>query len=163
MPAPASVGSGLSTTLSVRPITAADEPFLRTIFLAGRPELSLLPAALIELQLTAQRRQYDQQFPGNVDHVIERGEPVGRCWTWRAATEHRLLDLVVLDIYRGQGIGRSVLAMLAEAAEQQQLPLRLSVWPTNDIALRLYRAAGFEQYDEQNGYLLMQRLPGDPV
>lgn len=150
-------------SVAVRPATPADEPFLHMVFLAGRPELALLPEPLIDQQRAAQRRQYDRDFPENIDQIVERDHPVGRCWTWQGPAEHRLLDLVIMDSYRGQGIGRSVLAMLATAAERGQLPLRLSVWSGNVAARRLYDSAGFEAYDEQNGYLLMQRGPGAPA
>ncbi len=149
----------MSVSVSLRPVVEADEPFLRQIFLAGRPELAALPESLIDLQRVAQRSQYDRDFPDNVDHILEAENPVGRCWTWRGPAEHRLLDLVVLNAYRGRGIGRSVLAMLADDAARQARPLRLSVWSANQTAIRLYRATGFEQYDEQNGYLLMQLSP----
>lgn len=155
-----SPGSGEETvTVSIRPVCDADEAFLQQVFLAGRPELRPLPASLVQLQRQAQRAQYDAAYPGNVDHLIFAGQPVGRCWLWRAETEHRLLDIAVLDRYRGQGIGRSVLAQLAEAADRAGVPLRLSVWSANAIAVQLYRSAGFEQYDEANGYLHLHRLP----
>lgn len=154
----------LTSVVSLRPIAATDESFLHTVFLSGRPELTVLPDQLIALQLQAQRSQYDSSYPGHADFVIDiDGVDVGRCWLWRTEAEHRLLDLVVLPDHRGRGVGRSVLTTLVAAAAHADVPLHLSVWSGNEPAIQLYRSFGFEQYDEQHGYLLLQLLPSHPL
>lgn len=146
-----------STEVRLRPAGPADEPGLVAAFVAGRPELALLPAELVRLQLTAQRQQYSAAYPGTTEFVIaQHAEPVGRCLTWLGPDELRLLDISILAEHRGHGIGRSVLAGLASTAEQARVPLRLSVWSANEAAIRWYAASGFEQYDEWNGYRYLQ-------
>ena len=158
----------LTGAAALRPVIAADTSFLQAMFRDARPELAGLPAELIALQQRAQQAQYQAVYPGHADYVIVLGadgsdDPaavdVGRCWLWRSETEHRLLDLVVSPTYRGRGVGRSVLTTVAAAAAREQLPLRLSVWSANQAAIQLYRSFGFEQYDEQHGYLLLQLMP----
>ena len=56
--------------------------------------------------------------------------------------EIHLVDVVLLEHYRGRGIGHGLLGGLCEQAAAQQLPLRLSVRVGNP-AMRLYRRAGF--------------------
>jgi ribosomal protein S18 acetylase RimI-like enzyme len=158
----------LAGRLCPRPVEPADDDFLMSLFAEARPEFGLLPEPvrdqLLRLQCDAQRRQYRADAPEAVDWILEldRGGPperVGRCYLWQGPAEYRLLDLTVGAAWRGQGIGSAVLDQLLRAAGRAGVPLRLSVWQSNDGAVRLYRRLGFVEDEAAGGYLRMHWTP----
>lgn len=152
--------SSSAPVVSLRPAGAADDAFLRRLYLDARPELLLLPPQLVDLQIAAQRSQYRRDHPQAVDEVVELDDaPVGRCWTADADGELHLLDFAVRADRRRQGIGRAVLDVLAARAAGQGAAVRLTVWSTNADARRLYRAVGFAEVDETGGYVVMRLAP----
>jgi ribosomal protein S18 acetylase RimI-like enzyme len=159
-----SVTSSIDTAtppVALRPAGAADDAFLRELFVDSRPELRLLPAQLVDLQIAAQRTQYRRDHREPVEEVIEiDGYPVGRCWTAVGAGELHLLDLAVRADRRRQGIGRAVLRLVAHRAAALCVTVRLSVWSANGEARRLYRAAGFTETGAGGGYVEMRLGPG---
>jgi ribosomal protein S18 acetylase RimI-like enzyme len=59
-----------------------------------------------------------------------------------------ITDLIVLKEYRGQGIGRRLLAAAEEyAAKQGARRLRVGVLSANAAAHRLYHSVGFRDYE----------------
>lgn len=69
--------------------------------------------------------------------------------TWRAQRGLFLEDLFVLPEYRGQGLGRSLLATLADLACQQQCArFEWNVLNWNTPAIKVYRAAGAQPQSE---------------
>jgi GNAT superfamily N-acetyltransferase len=152
----------LADRLSQRPFKIADNDFLLTLFAESRPDLTLLPEAvraqLIRMQFDSQLSQYRTSAPDAVDWILEldhdgRTEPVGRCYLWQGAEEHRLLDLAIRFQWRGHGLGSIVLARLCADARRAGVPLRLSVWHANQDALRLYLRHGFVADDAEAGDL----------
>ncbi len=138
----------LITGLVLRRATAADEPFLRSVFVASRPHLTLVPLAgpeveaLIDLQLRAQRQGYAASYADAIEEVVERDDlGVGRLFVARSPEEVRVLDLAVLPEHRGHGVGAAVLMRLVQ--EAGTLPVRLHV-ATDNPARRLYERLGFE-------------------
>jgi ribosomal protein S18 acetylase RimI-like enzyme len=147
--------------VSLRTAVAGDDGFLRRLCLDARPELQLLPPQLVDLQIAAQRTQYRRDHPQAVDEVVELdGDPVGRCWTADADGELHLLDFAVQADRRRQGIGRAVLDVVADRAAARGVAVRLTVWPTNAGARRLYRATGFTEVGEVGGHVVMRLAPG---
>lgn len=56
------------------------------------------------------------------------------------------LGMAIIDSHRGQGIGRVLLdCAVGWAREQDCHKVNLEVWPHNERARRLYRAAGFAE------------------
>lgn len=147
--------------VTLRIVEPADAHFLCTLFADSRPELRMLPADLVDLQLAAQLAQYRATYPKARDEVIcSADQPVGRCWTNRSPDQLRLLDIAVLSSHRGQGIGRAVLADLCAQAAAAAVPLRLTVWHANTAAHRFYARLGFRETSEASGYLSMEWAAG---
>ena len=141
----------------MRPACPDDEAFLRRLFVESRPELQLLPAEVVALQVAAQRMQYCSAHPAAVDEIVELGgEAVGRCWTAFTAGELHVLDLAIRADRRRHGIGRAVLRAVAARAAAEGVPVGLTVWAANGDARRLYRSAGFHDVGESGGYVAMR-------
>lgn len=141
-----------------RPAEPHDGEFLRRLFVESRPALAALPEPLrsqvVDLQVTAQRRQYRTDHPDSLEAVVEvAGTPIGRCWVTKAAAAYRVLDIAISGAYRNRGWGGLLLRELHAEAAHAGVPLELSVWAGNLDAVRLYRRLGFEQVGEANGYL----------
>jgi ribosomal protein S18 acetylase RimI-like enzyme len=152
-----------TVAVTLRPAVAADDDLLRRLYVDGRPELGRLPTQLLDLQIDAQRTQYHRDHPSAVDEIVEvDGDPVGRCWTSPVPDGLRVLDLAVLADRQRQGIGWSVLELVIERAAAFGGTVRLSVWPNNLRARRLYLAAGFTETGALGGYVAMCREPEQP-
>jgi GNAT superfamily N-acetyltransferase len=133
----------------VRPASAADEPFLRAVYAAGRAAevagFGWPPAAaeaFLAQQFAAQRRAHHTAYPGLAESVIEvGGQPVGRLAVQRDGTAVLLVDIALLPAYRGRGTGTLLLRRLRDEAAAARLPLRLQVGRGNP-ARRLYQRLG---------------------
>ena len=90
-------------------------------------------------------------------YAAEDGAQVGFA---RAVTDKAtfawIADVFVLPAYRGQGLGRFVVATLLEHPELQEL--RRTLLATAD-AHDLYRSYGFEDLEDPNRYLVIRRDP----
>ena len=145
----------------LRDAADADSSFLRRLYLDAHPEFAALPPgqldAIVDLQLTAQRSQYERDHPSARDRIIEvAAEPVGRCWTAETPEEIRLLDLAVVAAARGRGVATAVLGELCGHASASGRTVRLAVWTGNLAARRLYERAGFRPEGEDGGYLALR-------
>ena len=70
----------------------------------------------------------------------------------------RLVRVAVAPGERGRGVGTALLRALLEQAEALAATrVELNVLADNDVALRLYRSAGFEPFAEADGVLRMAR------
>src|SRR5947207_961527 len=81
------------------------------------PGLAALGEELIDLQLRAQRREWQARFPGSTDEVILLdGRPVGRIWVAWEPDTCVLVDMALLPEHRRSGIGGRIVGdVLAEA------------------------------------------------
>ena len=97
----------MSHTLSLRPVTPADDAFLFELYASTREDIAALGlgdgrrTALLHVQWMAQRNGYRLRFP-NAEHqvVLVNGEQVGRLWVAREPGELRLVDISLLPAHR---------------------------------------------------------------
>lgn len=130
--------------------TPEDDAFLAGLFREvhapefaplGLPDAAL--AQLLNMQFRGQRSGYAAQFPKAVDKILWIGPArAGRVLVNEGEDEHRLVDIALLGLYRGQAVGGRVIQQLCERASAAGLPLRLSVRFGNP-AERLYQRLGF--------------------
>ena len=129
--------------ISLRPETAADEPFLRRLITetiaielgaAAWPES--LRGPLIEVQYKGRRGAR----PGWI--VQADGVDAGRLVFSDTPDYIFLSEIMVLAERRGRGIGTSALRSLLTNAGK---PVRLRVNVTNSSAIRLYQRLGFRR------------------
>jgi len=132
------------------PLTEQDEPFLKELYFdvrkpeflpLGLPEAAL--AQLLEMQYRAQKSGYAQQFPTLESSVVWVGPyRVGRMLVSAGAAAIHLVDIALLEAFRGHGIGGQLIESLTRRALEAGVPLRLSVREENR-AKRLYTRLGF--------------------
>ena len=137
-----------SLTISRRPAEPSDDGLVRTLFEQSRPEFALLPpevaGPLLDLQVRAQHLHYATHYP-NAGHeiLVADGVDVGRLITDDSVDAVQIVDVAVLEAYRGRGIGSAVLGEVIAGAARSSRGTRLSVWHENVAARRLYERLGF--------------------
>lgn len=74
----------------------------------------------------------------------------GEVWEDREEDEAELARVIVAPSLRGRGLGRTLIAMLAEEAQRMGFAdIWVRVVPSNTAAIACYRAAGFKRTDAE--------------
>ena len=155
--------------MTVRQATAGDGPFLlRMVAVAAdwRPGTPVRSTA--DVLADPRLAHYAVGWPRQGDRGVvaeDDGQAVGAAW-WRflpaADPGYGFVDADVSEVsigvlhgHRGAGVGTALLDGLVELARAEGLPsLSLSV-ETDNPAVRLYAAAGFERLGEAGGAATM--------
>jgi len=156
----------LDQTITLRPITLIDQPFLTMLYASTRvAEMALLPwneaqkSAFLQMQLAAQTASYQQRFAQAMFSVIcFAAEPVGRLSVDRAVDAIHLIEIALLPAYRNRGIGAHLLRDLLAEGASRQAPVRLQVAVDNP-AQRLYTRLGFVAVGTSGVYQAMEWQP----
>jgi ribosomal protein S18 acetylase RimI-like enzyme len=101
----------------------------------------------IHLQFCGREAAWNSQFPRAEDQIIllcESETPVGRLMVDRSGQEIRLVDIALISMVRGGGIGTRLIRSLQDEAARSARPLQLCVQRENP-ALRLYQKLGFRE------------------
>lgn len=153
--------------LSLRPITAADLPFLSDLYAeVRREELAPVPwpeeakRAFLQDQFDLQHAHYQKHYVGADFLVIEfDGLAIGRVYVHRSPSDIRVMDIALMPAYRGRGLGSALFAELIEESEHTGVPISLHVEAENP-ANRLYQRLGFEHWEDRGVYQFLGRRPG---
>ncbi|MFN2622997.1 MAG: GNAT family N-acetyltransferase [Chthoniobacterales bacterium] len=159
----------MDESLSLRPVTTADDSFLARVYASSRAEELAITNWSEEQKADFCRRQFDAQsayytanYPTASFQIIERdGWPVGRLYVDRWEKEIRIVDITLLPEFRGSGAGTKLLHDLQEEARVAGKTLTIHVERFNR-ALGLYQRLGFEQVEDKGVYLLMRWLAPSP-
>jgi ribosomal protein S18 acetylase RimI-like enzyme len=151
-------------TVALRPVAAADTPFLARLYASTREaELARVPwsdeqkAAFLAQQFAAQTGHYERHYAGAAfDVVLVDGAPAGRLYVARGADEIRVVDIAVAPAFRGRGIGSGLLRELLAEADAAGKRVSIHVERSNP-ALRLYERLGFAPAGETGVHLLLVR------
>jgi GNAT superfamily N-acetyltransferase len=155
-----------SPTISLRAVEPTDEAFLRRLYASTREaELSLvdwdaeLKAAFIDHQFEAQRQHYLEHYPtATHDLILVDREPAGRLWVDRWPREIRVVDISLLPVFRGRGVGTSLLRDLQAEGAASDRAVSIHVERFNP-ASRLYGRLGFAPVDAGDVYVLLRWTP----
>lgn len=131
-----------------------DEEQIKTIFEESRFELKLIPDKALQMQIISQQYEIEKHqmirvHPQHEKYVMTvDGQVVGRIYFTKLADHYRVLELGVLESFRGLGIGKLALEWLQEKARSKALELRLQVAKYNTNAISLYQSLGFKVFEE---------------
>ena len=115
--------------------------------------------AFLRMQFDAQDAWYRESYPGaTFDVILVDGEPAGRLYVHRGASEIRIMDIALLPEHRGAGIGTQLLRDLLEEGSQTGKRVSIHVEKHNP-ALRVYARLGFVPVADRGVYLLMEATP----
>jgi ribosomal protein S18 acetylase RimI-like enzyme len=113
-------------------------------------QLDHLPAPMRDQILGMQARlrlnAVRSHAPGSSSEIIlVNGQPAGWVFVRESEAEVRLVEIVVLSEFRGQGIGAAVIGEVIAKANRAGKPVRLRVDVMNANAFRLYARLGFRR------------------
>ena len=157
----------LNASISFRPMTDDDLPFIRRLFDTTREtEMAMVPwndqekEDFLAQQFHAQHTYYKDTFPDTkFDLILEDGEPIGRLYLdWRDE-ELRIIDISLMPEYRGKGIGGTIMQDLLDQAAAKGKAVGIHV-EMNNPAMHLYERLGFKKLEEQGLYYLMEWKEG---
>lgn len=123
---------------------------------AGMPPEQRGP--FIAQQFDLQSRQYEAYRDTTFEVVVVDGSPAGRLVVSRRPEEMRVVDIALLQEYRGRGIGGALLRELLEEADGRGIKASIQVERFNP-AQRLYGRLGFRLVSDAGVYLLLERPP----
>lgn len=154
--------------IALRPVTADDQPFLLRVYASTRErELAQVPfspeqkAAFLAQQFRAQSVHYANHYgDASFDLVEVDGVPAGRLIVARWADRMLIVDVALLDAFRGRGIGTRLLQPLLAEADADGKRISIHVERQNP-AQRLYARLGFSPVSdgEEAIYQLWVRPP----
>ncbi|MCS0590566.1 GNAT family N-acetyltransferase [Massilia norwichensis] len=140
----------LPPSLLLRPAADADAGFLQALYASTRDDLRQLPLPpaqleqLIAMQQRAHEAGWRAAFPNAEVLVLEHdGMAAGKAVLDTTGHDWRLVELALLPVLRGRGLGTALLTALQARARQCGASIGLAVLCTNTGALRLYERAGF--------------------
>ena len=153
--------------MRLRSAMPADELFLRDVYASTRAEeLAPVPwseaqkRVFTDQQFTAQSAHYRTHYPGAEYSIIEHGGvAAGRLFVDRWEREIRIMDITLLPVHRGAGIGTRLLRGLQGEARAAGQALSIHVEKFNP-ALRLYERLGFRAIEDKGVHLLMEWRSG---
>jgi ribosomal protein S18 acetylase RimI-like enzyme len=155
--------------VALRPIHDGDSELLFAIYASTRAEelaqvdwSEAQRQSFLRMQFAAQRKFYESEYPGAEFRIILVGdEPAGRLYVHRREKEIRIMDIALLPMFRGQGVGtRLLLAILAEGRRTARL-VSIHVESFNP-AQRLYERLGFARVASNGVYHLLEWQPDGP-
>lgn len=156
----------MSGAITLAPAGPEDTGLLTLVYAESRAEeMAQVPwseaqkAEFLRFQFEAQDRHYREHYPNaRFDLILEDGRPIGRLYRCDLAGEIRLMDIALLAVARGRGIGTALMGTLLAEATERGLPVTLHVEADNP-ARRLYRRLGFRDLREVGVYRLMRWEP----
>jgi N-acetylglutamate synthase-like GNAT family acetyltransferase len=145
--------------ISLRPVAAADEKFLRQLYASTRQDMAFLPLPpdakeqLLRMQFEAQRVHYSSLYP-NADHsIVLAGDSLaGRLYLDRQQSQILIVDIALLPEFQRRSIGRALFLDLQMEATRLEKAIAGHVARTNHASRSFFEAMGFQIADEDELY-----------
>lgn len=116
--------------------------------------------AIILQQFTIEQQQLIQMYPdAEFNIVMLKDEPLGRLYIYHGKTTDRILEIGLLEEYRGLGIGREILEAVIENALKKGKSVCLQVAWFNQGAYGFYEKLGFEVIENKGFAYEMKYIP----
>jgi len=154
--------------LALIPADTSHLPWLQALFRQSRWwEIeragwdNAMGTAFLDQQFTLQHLHYVRHYPSAHYWVITRdGAPCGRLYADLDPVRHLLIDILLDQQVRGNGIGTLALTVLKASAGSHGCPLDLHVQIDNPRARHLYEREGFAVDGATATHLSMRWSPG---
>lgn len=154
--------------ITFRKAQPGDENFLRLVYASTRAaELALVPhwsedqkSSFVSQQFEAQDTHYKLVYP-DAEYLIINidSDAAGRLYVHYAPKDIRIIDIALLDDFRGQGYGSRILKDILQNAQASGRTVSIHVEKINP-ALGLYQKLGFQIIEDTHGlYYLMKWHP----
>ena len=150
------------STVTLRVVTDADRDFILSVYGSTREDelattdwSSEQKSEFCRQQFEAQDAHYRAHYPGaTYDLILADGVPAGRLYVDRWDREIRIMEITLLPVTRGRGIGSALLRELQEETRETGKLLSIHVERFNP-ALTLYQRLGFTLAEDKGVYLLL--------
>ncbi len=161
MPPP--VNAAAAHAIRYRPMTAADYGFSETLYRSTRMD-ELAPSgwsdavkhSFLAQQHAAQHQHYRRHYTGAEWLMIEQQDvAIGRLYLDAWESEVRVIDISLMPIARGRGIGGAILRDVIDWAAGGGRSVSIHV-EKNNPARRLYTRLGFVTVEDKGVYDLME-------
>lgn len=152
--------------IQLKGVGESDQDFLFAVYASTRAE-ELAPLdwsaaqkeAFLRQQFGAQSASYRSNYPGAVFQIIVvEGQDAGRLYVHRRDQEIRIMDIALLNPFRGRGMGTQLIGSLLKEGEMSCRKVSIHVEIFNP-AMRLYERLGFRVVATQGVYHLMEWTP----
>ena len=142
--------------VTYRSITDNDREFLYQLYASTRTEELALTdwdeaqkEAFLRMQFNAQHTHYQTYYAGaKFQIILLNDELIGRLYIAHWKSEIRLIDIALLPVHRGKGLGAAIIKKILAEAAAAGLPVRIHVEKFNP-ALRLYERLGFRPIEDK--------------
>jgi GNAT superfamily N-acetyltransferase len=115
--------------------------------------------AFLQMQFTAQKTFYAEQFPSaRHDVICCEDEPVGRLYLDRSGDYFHILDITIADQHRNKGIGSVILKEILQGASLANKPTKIYTENFNP-SVRLFERLGFRVASVKDFQLLLECPP----
>ncbi len=151
----------MTTAVTLRPATTADGEFAFRVWKAAmQPYIE----ATWGWDDDWQRQHQQEEFGALPYQIIEvSGQPIGTLIVKRTPDHVYLSGLYLLPEHQRQGFGSRILEDLLAEGQAHHLPVRLRVLKVNPQARHLYERLGFVAIDEEEHFIVMEKLPEEAV
>jgi ribosomal protein S18 acetylase RimI-like enzyme len=113
--------------------------------------------AFLRMQFDAQDAWWHENYAeASFDVILVEGEPAGRLYVHRGASEIRIVDIALMPEHRGNGVGTRLLEELLAEGDAGAKSVTIHVERMNP-ALRLYERLGFAVAEDKGVYLFLER------
>jgi ribosomal protein S18 acetylase RimI-like enzyme len=155
-----------SHSVTCRISSDGDNEFLYAVYASTRTEelaqvfwTSEQRERFLRQQFQAQDHSYHKNYAGaKFLIIVVDGADGGRLYVHRRPEEIRIMDVALLPMFRGQGIGTYLLKEYLREGQVSSRIVTIHVEVFNP-ALRLYQRLGFRQVEETGVYCLMEWRP----
>jgi ribosomal protein S18 acetylase RimI-like enzyme len=147
--------------IELRPVKMPDDDnLLKAIYYGTRDDTQMLPEEFREtfllMQYEAQKAHYSQHFNDAHHYIVTyNGKDAGRYWAEYRESEIRVIDIALLDEFRGSGIGSAVLRDTMKQAAESGRPCTLHAMQ-DSRELNFYEKLGFRIIGEEGMHRLME-------
>lgn len=115
-----------------------------------------ISSRILQMQYNAWEEMVRTRYSGSDDFIIMfDSERVGRVQFSETAEELRIINISILPLFQGEGIGTEILRKLLTDATRKKLQATLEVDKSNP-AINLYRRLGFTEYQDGQLKTLMK-------